>query len=163
MQKCTSSLDDFIDTIIKKTDKLTTHHFVSKHQAEYLTNLKQQLGPSEAIAILDFTENYSFIVQDAAQGFHWENSQATLHPFAVYFKQKGELRHESLCIVSDRLQHDTVSVNRFQQNVLDYIKQILPSIKKIYYFSDGDVSHRVPAGSLKSLKSTEFTNLEIIP
>ena len=30
--------------------------------------------------ILDFAENYNFIVQDAAQGFRWNNNQATLHP-----------------------------------------------------------------------------------
>jgi hypothetical protein len=34
----------------------------------------------------DFAENYSFIVKDAAQGFHWENSQATLHPFLAYYR-----------------------------------------------------------------------------
>ena len=37
--------------------------------------------------LLYFAENYSFIVQDAVQGHHWNNSQATLHPFAVYFKK----------------------------------------------------------------------------
>lgn len=34
--------------------------------------------------ILDFAENDSFIRQDAVQGYHWETSQATLHPFAGY-------------------------------------------------------------------------------
>ena len=34
---------------------------------------------------------YSFILQDAAQGFHWNNLQATLHPFVAYFVDSGEL------------------------------------------------------------------------
>ena len=35
---------------------------------------------------MDFTENYGFAIQDAIQGFYWQNSQATLHPFAVYYR-----------------------------------------------------------------------------
>ena len=74
---------DFIETLADKCDKLTTHHFVSKHQSAYLSSLKESISTDEAIIILDFVENYSFIVQDAAQAFHWDNSQATLHPFVA--------------------------------------------------------------------------------
>ena len=34
--------------------------------------------------LMDFTENYNFITEDVFQGFYWQNSQATLHPFDVY-------------------------------------------------------------------------------
>ena len=33
-----------------------------------------------------FLENASSVVQNAAQGFHWDSSQYTLHPFVGYFK-----------------------------------------------------------------------------
>ena len=33
--------------------------------------------------MLDFTENYSFVVQDEVQGFHWNNTHATLHPYTT--------------------------------------------------------------------------------
>ena len=39
----------------------------------------------------DFSENYSFVLQDAAQGFHWNNSQETIHPFVAYYMKSGEL------------------------------------------------------------------------
>ena len=41
----------------------------------------------ECIIFLYFAENLSYIVQDLVQGFHWTNSQATLHPFVLYFKR----------------------------------------------------------------------------
>ena len=63
----------------------------------------------------DFSENYSFVLQDAAQGFHWNNSQATLHPFVAYFLDSGEVRHLSYVIISDCLHHDTVAVYLFQK------------------------------------------------
>ena len=39
----------------------------------------------------DFSENYSFVLQDATQSFHWNNSQATIHPFVAYYMKFGEL------------------------------------------------------------------------
>ena len=35
------------------------------------------------IVLLDFAENYSFDVQDAVQGFHWDTTLTTLHPFVL--------------------------------------------------------------------------------
>ena len=54
---------------------------------------------------MDFAENYSFIIQDTIQGFYWQNGQATLHPFAVYYRDlsTNELRCGSYCAISDHL------------------------------------------------------------
>ena len=43
---------------------------------------------------MDLAENYSFIIEDAIQGFYWQNSQVALHPFAVYYRDfsTNELR-----------------------------------------------------------------------
>ena len=61
--------------------------------------------------IADFSENYSFVLQDAAQGFHWNNSQATIHPFVIYYKESDKLKHISYVVISDCLRHDTVAVH----------------------------------------------------
>ena len=39
------------------------------------------------MVIGDFAQKYSLVIQDAVQGFHWNNDQATIHPFVVYYKQ----------------------------------------------------------------------------
>ena len=89
----------------------------------------------------DFSENYSFILQDAAQGFHWNNSQATIHPFVAYYIDSGKLCHLSFVIISDCLQHDTVAVYLFQKRLTAYLKRKVSSDpQKIYYFSDGAAS-----------------------
>jgi len=85
------SIEDFVDNLVEMADNLTTHHYVSKHQSAYLSAAKTSLRAGCCIIILDFAENFSFVVQDAAQGYHWDNSQATLHPFSVYFIQEGQL------------------------------------------------------------------------
>jgi hypothetical protein len=83
--------------IAEKLDRLTVHEYVSRHQSRYLTDLKGSMSTNECIILLDFNENYSFIVQDAAQGYHWDNTQATLHPFVAYFK--AGMKHGALVFV----------------------------------------------------------------
>ena len=86
--------------------KLTEHHFIAKNQNQYLKSLKASLKPNECIIILDFAENFSFVVQDAAQAFHWNNTQATIYPFVVYHKSNnGDLCHRAFVCISD---HDSL-------------------------------------------------------
>ena len=102
---------------------------------------KATLKTGEFLVTADFSENYSFILQDAAQGFHWNNSQATLHPFVAYtYVDSEEIHHVSYKVISDCLHHDTVAVHLFQRSYIVLLKELLPAglhPKKIIYFSDG--------------------------
>ena len=57
---------------------------------------KANLTEKQAVAVLDFAENYKFIVQDEIQSFHWNNKQCTLHPAAMYLKIDGEVQRFSI-------------------------------------------------------------------
>lgn len=134
------SISDFINNLAEKIVNLTRHHYTSKAQSAYLRTLKDAVKSDEECIILgDFAENYSFIVQDAAQGFHWENSQATLHPFVAYYRthDKPTLQHSSMCIISDSGKHSTAAVHTFQKHILSRLQSILPNLRKVHYFSDG--------------------------
>ena len=72
------------------------------------------------------------------QGFHWEKSQATLHPFVAYFRSpNGDLKHTSICVISDCLKHDQTAVHCFLTKVITLMKQKVNNIKIIHYYSDG--------------------------
>ena len=88
----------------------------------------------------DSSENYAFVLQDAAQGFHWNNAQATLHPFVAYFRDShtSVINHLNFVVISECLHHDTVAVHLFQKKLISFLKGRLSSIPtKIIYFSDG--------------------------
>ena len=87
MNKLTSSVDEYITLLANKVFALCEHHFITKAQSDYLRTRKENLHHNEAIIVLDFAENCSFVIQDAVQGFNWENSQYMLHPLAS-FKSK---------------------------------------------------------------------------
>ena len=59
----------------------------------------------------DFAENVSYVIQDEVQSFHWENKQATLHPFVAYHRlADGTLEHSNICVVSDTREHTTTQL-----------------------------------------------------
>ena len=129
-------VNEFIHTLCKSLDSLRNHHFISKAQAAYVRSVKDSLEPGTAVILMDFAENYCFIIQDAVQGHHWNNSQTTLHPFTVYYKDTDDLKSLSICVVSDHLEHNTNTVHAFMSRVLAHIKNIIP-IQRIVYFTDG--------------------------
>ena len=91
---------------------------------------------------MDFAEKYSFIIQDTIQGFYWQNGQVTLHPFAVYYRDlsTNELRCGSYCAISDHLKHNQTTVHCFLTKLLSLIRNNLPHITNIKYFTDGAAS-----------------------
>jgi hypothetical protein len=148
----TSPVEEFVDLLVEKIDDLTTHSFISKSQARYLKKRKEDLDGETCLLLLDFAENYHFIVQDEVQGYHWNKEQCTLHPVVIYYKNAAnELVHDSLCIISDDLTHDTNFVHQLQKLVCKYVMEHLPQIKRFEYWSDGC------AGQYKNYKN--FMNL----
>lgn len=76
-----SPFQDFIDTFCEKVELLRPHSFIATEQASFYATRKATLKKGDFLVTADFSENYPFVLRDAAQGFHWNNSQATLHPF----------------------------------------------------------------------------------
>lgn len=115
------------------------HDFLAKSQAAYLEKLKASLEQGEFIITMDFSENYSFYVQDAVQSQHWSNDQATLHVYVVYYKKNGFLCHKNFVLVSESVNHDATAVHLYNSKLISFLKEEFNSqdIKKFHYFSDG--------------------------
>ena len=101
--------------LCQKLETLLLRDFRLKAQSQYYNKLKSELKPGEFLVTADFAENYAFIVQEAAQAFHWNNNQATLFPLVilVYYKEGGELECCSFVGISDCLKHDTIAIYMF--------------------------------------------------
>jgi hypothetical protein len=48
----------------------------------------------ELAVLCDFAENFSFVLQDGAQGSHWNSAQVTVHPCITYFKKSVAFKTE---------------------------------------------------------------------
>ena len=128
---------EFIELLVSKLDKITTHSYIAKSQASFLKKTKNELGEKEVIVLGDFAENYQFVVQDEIQGFQWNKTQCTLHPIMVYYKNNGELQSHSICYISDDITHDVDMVYQVLKLTVDFIKRhISEDISTIHYLSD---------------------------
>lgn len=134
------TVDEFIHKFCDDLLILLKHDFIAKSQSKYLSEIKSSLKPGEFLVLCDFAENYSFTIQDAIQSFHWNNNQATIHPYVVYYKKDDELIHESYVIISDNLSHDAISVNLYSKKFLEELKKKHSDVQKIIYFTDGAAS-----------------------
>ena len=141
LETTSKTSDEFVEAFCDKLEVLIPHSFIATQQASFCCDCKSTLKLGEVLVVADFSENYSFVLQDAAQGYHWNNAQATIHPFVIYYRHSGEECHLSYVVISDCLYHDTVAVYLFQKRLITFLKQALPfSLKKILYFSDGAAS-----------------------
>lgn len=141
LETISKPVDEFIDVLCDKVQLLLPHSFIASQQALFFNECKASLKQDEFLVTADFSENYSFVLQDAAQGFHWNNSQATIHPFVVYYKESEELCHTSFAVISDCMHHDTAAFYVFQKSLIRYLtSRLSPRPKMISYFSDGAAS-----------------------
>ena len=146
--------DEFIEHFCDLLKQYQVHDFKTKMQATYYRETKMSLKDGEVLVVCDFAENYSFVIQDEVQSFHWNNEMATLHPFVIYYRKENEIAHLSFVIISECNIHDTVAVHLFQKHLINFLKEKIStvgSIHKIIYFSDGC------AGQYKNCKN--FLNL----
>jgi hypothetical protein len=67
-------VSEFIDKLVKKLKDLLVHIFIANKQADFARPLKENLTVEECLINLDFDENYSFVIQDAVQSYHWTNA-----------------------------------------------------------------------------------------
>lgn len=102
---------------MEKLPKLLTHSFVAKQQMIFLKKMKDELPTGHVIALGDFSQNYSFVIQDEVQGYHWNNDQASIHPYVYYYRNsKGELENGNYVPISECKDHDTALVYLFQND-----------------------------------------------
>ena len=66
----TADVDDFIELLVYSVNNLTTHSFIAKSHAQHLKQRKEEITETECIILLEFTENYHYVVQDEIQGYH---------------------------------------------------------------------------------------------
>ncbi|KAK3920100.1 ARL14 effector protein [Frankliniella fusca] len=135
--------DDFIDTFIERLKKLAEHDFITRKQAAFLSERKKHLQEGEVFVVGDFSMNYKPVIQNAIQSYHWTNAQITLHPFVCYYPSctdPEKIVISSYIMVSDYLNHDTSAVYAFQRRLIEKLKEENPTIKKLFYSSDGAAS-----------------------
>ena len=69
-----ASIHDLIDMISNSIDKLTSHSYIAKAQSSHLKLekecRKENVDENTILVLVDFSENFTFIVQDEIHSYH---------------------------------------------------------------------------------------------
>lgn len=82
------NVDDFVDNLCDRLEKLKPHSFIAKKQSAFVKQRKSNLSDGEVLVSFDFSENYAYVAQDAAQAFHYNNDQCTVFPIVGMIRQR---------------------------------------------------------------------------
>ena len=107
------------------------YSYISKCQLRYLKKLKSEIDSLAVLFLGDFEENYQFVIQDEVQGFHWNNSQCTLHPVITYYQENDKLKNSSFCVISDDRKHDVALIYEVQKTILANLRCKLPGLSTV--------------------------------
>lgn len=120
--------------------KFLFHEGNALHQVRAIKFLKSQLAEDEILIHCDFSENYSMKYASEIQSFHFGGSrqQFSLHTSQIYFKKDSfsNLISQSMCTLSENLDHGPAAVWGHLQPVLQFIKETVPRVKKVHFLSD---------------------------
>lgn len=134
-----TDFNSFKNKLCENVCELKLHHYVAETQKQYLNDCKNNLAYDTCIILMDFSENYSFIIQQSVQSFYYNNTSATVNSFCVYLKKEknDEIHNVNFCIISDTKDHCAYSINAFTAKIMTVIKEKFTWIEKVIYFSDG--------------------------
>ena len=79
------------------------------------------------------------------QSAYWNQSAVTIHPFVMYYNSDREesepsgsssLKHASFVAISDSLSHAVETVMACIKEVIPKIREIIPTVEYIHYWTD---------------------------
>lgn len=82
---------ELVEELKNKLLTLKSYSFISKQQSQFFEGNKNNLNEEEALVVLDFSENYKYVVQHASQAFHFNNNQCTVFPVVYYYERMEKL------------------------------------------------------------------------
>jgi hypothetical protein len=129
---------DLVQIAARQMSQLIPHEYIANAQKEYLKKSKEDLQANKVIVVMDFSMNYSCLVQGSVQSYHWSPKQVTIHPSVIFYRNEmGEIKQRSIIFISDDLDHDVPLVDKFQEKIVKYVKENFPLVFEIEYVTDG--------------------------
>jgi hypothetical protein len=112
------------------------HVFIKRAQSNLFERIKENTDDRKVLLQVDYAENFAMDQQDAIQSAHWNTN--TLSIFTAH-AWCGAANY-SFALASDNVTHDKYCVNVCLNNIISKLKEYLPDLEEIMFFSDGVAS-----------------------
>ena len=138
IEKQVSSFQELVCETVKDMKTFAMHTFKMRWQRKEFQKLKDNLPTDHVIFVMDFSENVQLEFSEETIASHAKASGLTVFPVAVYQHFEDKVQMESVVIISDDLQHDSNSVRKFTDVVMEHMKFEYPEkkLKTVHRYSD---------------------------
>ncbi|CAF0750698.1 unnamed protein product [Didymodactylos carnosus] len=130
------------------------HVFIKRAQSSLFERLKENTDDRKVLLQVDYAENFAMDHQDAIQSSHWNTK--TLSIFTVY--AWCEANSYSFALASDNVTRNKYCVDVCLNNIISKLKQYLPDLEEIVFFSDGAASQYKQRYLLQNCYRPVFTH-----
>ena len=124
-----------------QTHTFRRHNYSRIRQHAELSHLKGSLpGTRNAVVQVDFSENYCNTQKDEIQSAYFGHENFTLYTVCVWYAEADEIKSKTYCIISDCLSHDKFLALHFNKLIIERIRQLVPNLEQVHFWSDGCAS-----------------------
>ncbi|XP_045199124.2 uncharacterized protein LOC123553489 [Mercenaria mercenaria] len=130
-----ATIENLMEELESEMNKCCAHFFNIQHQYRSVTELKKRLTEKDVLIHIDFSENYTCKYESEVQSCHFGASQRqiSLHTGVIYTKDETV----PFCSMSDCLKHNPAGIWGHLKPVLEHVKENIPTVKHLYFLSDG--------------------------
>ena len=91
---------------------------------------------------MDFAEDYHCQNNDEVQNAYFGAGNVAIFPAVVYYRdaESAELLVKSTAFISDEGSHDSYAVHAILDKLLPTVKQFVPDLKEVFYWTDSPTS-----------------------
>ncbi|CAF3468928.1 unnamed protein product [Rotaria socialis] len=113
-----------------------SHVFIKRAQSSLFEELKESTDDKKVLLQVDCAENFAMDQQDAIQSAYWNTRMLSIFTAHAWCGANNY----SFALVSDNVTHDKCCLVVCLNNIITKLKQYLPDLEEIVFFSDGAAS-----------------------
>ncbi|XP_064479746.1 uncharacterized protein LOC135393157, partial [Ornithodoros turicata] len=145
----------FLTEVRKWTSAHVTHEHIRAIQSSVIHEYKSCPAPRTYIVHFDFAENWTVVLPDEVQSYHWSKKQISIFTCVV----TTQLERLCFAAVSEDLSHDSAHALFATQAIEEWLDENRTIATNVVYMSDGAASHfknRFRTERLYELSKTGF-------
>ena len=136
-----NSATQFKESMLKSSEIFVEHVRILREQFHQMKKLKTTMTMTDIIIQMDFAENYVCREVNEVQSAYWNQTSVTIHPVVVHHRpEPDKMKTNSFALISDVKAHSAATVIAFVVAVIPQIRNLVPQVKTIHYWTDSPTS-----------------------
>lgn len=146
----------FVEHLRECLRKWVRHEYIRREQGKTISEAKQFLEKGNVLLHFDFAENWTVVLPEEVQSYHWQKTQISIFT-CVVTTRKGT---RSCALISDDTSHDSAHACYAVAKIHEWLEDVAPLYAHVTYVSDGAASHFKNRYQLHELTKTKYLSVK---